>query len=162
MKLILDDGREITLSEEAQEIVKKEISQSKKIKNFSKEGDMGHWYIDCDGEVVVGGGITSSCEDSLNEFTNKEFAEKIAFKQLMERKLLKFKEEYDNVKLDWRKADQRKWYISYIPSVKDLNISYDFRGMSQGAINFSSYEIADKCIGMYKDDLVKYFELGIW
>ena len=123
---------------------------------------MGHWYIDCDGEVVVGGGITSSCEDSLNEFTNKEFAEKIVFKQLMERKLLKFKEEYDNVKLDWRKADQRKWYISYIPSVKDLNISYDFRGMSQGAINFSSYEIADKCIGMYKDDLIKYFELGIW
>ena len=162
MKLILDDGREIALSEEAQEILKKEISQSKKVKYFSKEGDMGHWYIDCDGEVVIGGGITSSCEDSLNEFTSKEFAEKIAFKQLMERKLLKFKEEYDNVKLDWRKADQRKWYISYIPSVKDLNISYDFRGMSQGAINFSSYEIADKCIGMYKDDLIKYFELGIW
>ena len=162
MKLIMDDGREIILSEEAQEILKKEISQSKKVKNFSKEGDKGHWYIDCDGEVVVGGGITSSCEDSLNEFTSKEFAEKIAFKQLMERKLLKFIEEYDKVKLDWRKADQRKWYISYIPSVKDLNISYDFRGMSQGAINFSSYEIADKCIGMYKDDLIKYFELGIW
>ena len=162
MKLIMDDGREIILSEEAQEILKKEISQSKKVKNFSKEGDMGHWYIDCEGEVVIGGGIALSCEDSLNEFTSKEFAEKIAFKQLLERKLLKFKEEYDNVKLDWRKADQRKWYISYIPSVKDLNISYDFRGMSQGAINFSSYEIADKCIGMYKDDLIKYFELGIW
>ena len=101
MKLILDDGREIILSEEAQEILKKEISQSKKTKNFSKEGDMGHWYIDCDGEVIIGGGISSSCEDSLNEFTSKEFAEKIAFKQLMERKLLKFKEEYDNVKLDW-------------------------------------------------------------
>ena len=34
MKLILDDGREIILSEEVQELLKKEISQSKKVKKF--------------------------------------------------------------------------------------------------------------------------------
>ena len=162
MKLILDDGREIILSEEAQEILKKEISQSKKTKNFSKEGDMGHWYIDCDGDVVVGGGITSSCEDSLNEFTSKEFAEKIAFKQLMERKLLKFKEEYDNVKLDWDDEDSGKITLRWNTFKNELEIVSFCITKIQGAIYFSTKEIAEKCIEMYKDDLIKYFQLGIW
>ena len=87
MILIMDDGREIILSEEAQEILKKEISQSKKIKNFSKEGDIRHWYINSYGEILDSVGIVPKDINSLNKFTNKEFAEKIAFKQLMERKL---------------------------------------------------------------------------
>ena len=161
MKLILDDGREITLSKEAQEILKKEISQSKKVKNFSKEGDLGHWYIDCDGEVIIGGGISSSCEDSLNEFTSKEFAEKIAFKQLMERKLLKFKEEYDNVKLDWN-DDSLKYRLYYDAEDKNILIDYNNIYRQQGSIYFSTKEIAKKCIKMYEDDLIKYFQLGIW
>ena len=162
MKLILDDGREIILSEEAQEILKKEISQSKKVKNFSKEGDMGHWYIDCDGEVVVGGGITSSCEDSLNEFTSKEFAEKIAFKQLMERKLLKFKEEFDDMKLDWDDNDKIKYRLFYNETDKEIEINFNYEYKQQGSIFFSSKEIAEKCIEMYKEDLIKYFEMDIW
>ena len=162
MKLIMDDGREITLSEEAQEMLEKEISQSKKVKNFSKEGDMEHWYINSYSEIWEGRAVVPKDINSFGAFTNEEFAEKIAFKQLMERKLLAFKEEYDNVKLDWRKADQRKWYICYHSSVENLEVIHDYRNMLQGTIHFSSYEIANRCIEMYKDDLIKYFKLGIW
>ena len=162
MKLILDDGREIILSEEAQEILKKEISQSKKVKNFSKEGDMGHWYIDSYGEVMVGGAVLPNNTNFLNEFTNKEFAEKIAFKQLMERKLLKFKEEYDNVELDWDDEDSGKITLRWNTFKNELEIVSFCITKIQGAIYFSTKEIAEKCIEMYKDDLIKYFQLDIW
>ena len=162
MKLILDDGREIILSEEAQEILKKEISQSKKVKNFSKEGDLGHWYIDSYGEVMVGGAVLPNNTNFLNEFTKKEFAEKIAFKQLMERKLLKFKEEYDNVELDWDDEDSGKITLRWNTFKNELEIVSFCITKIQGAIYFSTKEIAEKCIKMYKDDLIKYFQLDIW
>ena len=162
MKLILDDGREIILSEEAQEILKKEISQSKKVKNFSKEGDMEHWYIDSFGEVMEGGRVSQRDTNFLNDFTNKEFAEKIAFKQLMERKLLKFKEEYDNVKLDWNDKDSGKITLRWNIFKNELEIVSFCITKIQGAIYFSTKEIAEKCIEMYKDDLIKYFQLDIW
>ena len=162
MKLIMDDGREIILSEEAQEILKKEISQSKKVKNFSKKGDMGHWYINGNGEVALGRTVSPKDINSLNVFTNKEFAEKIAFKQLMERKLLKFKEEYDNVKLDWDDKDSGKIALRWNGFKNELEIVSFCATKIQGAIYFSSKEIAEKCIEMYKDDLIKYFQLDIW
>ena len=162
MKLILDDGREIILSEEAQEILKKEISQSKEVKNFSKEGDTRSWYINSYGKILDSGTVLSKDTISFSAFTNKEFAEKIAFKQLMERKLLKFKEEYDNVKIDWNNNDEIKYRLSYNETDKEIEINSNYEYKQQGSIYFSSKEIAKKCIEMYKDDLIKYFEMDIW
>ena len=162
MKLILDDGREIILSEEAQEILKKEISQSKEVKNFSKEEDMEHWYINSYSEIWEGRAVVPKDINSLNKFTNKEFAEKIAFKQLMERKLLKFKEEYDNVELDWDDEYSEKVTLRWNTFNNELDIVSFYVAKIQGVIYFSTKEIAEKCIKMYKDDLIKYFQLGIW
>ena len=165
MKLILDDGREIILTQEITDMINEEIKQSltenKRSRNFAKEGDKEHYFIDFYGEICRAFFISKNEEETFNAFTSKEFAEKIAFKQLMERKLLKFKEEYDNVELDW-KTDQRKWYICYHSSVENLEVIHDYRNMLQGTIHFSSYEIANRCIKMYKDDLIKYFQLDIW
>ena len=160
MKLIMDDGREIILSEEAQEILKKEISQSKKVKNFSKEGDMEHWYINSYSEIWEGRAVVPKDINSFGAFTNEEFAEKIAFKQLMERKLLAFKEEYDNVELDWK--DKVKYRLFYNKKDKKIKIDNNCQYRCQGSIYLSSREIAEKCIEMYCEDLIKYFELDIW
>ena len=162
MKLILDDGREIILSEEAQEILKKEISQSKEVKNFSKEGDTEYWYINSYGKILESGTVLSKDAISFSAFTNKEFAEKVAFKQLMERKLLAFKEEYDNVELDWDDEDSGKITLRWNTLKNELEIISFCITKIQGAIYFSSKEIAEKCIEMYKDDLIKYFQLDIW
>ena len=162
MKLILDDGREITLSEEAQEMLEKEISQSKKVKNFSKEEDMEHWYINSYGEILKGGAVFPKDANSFGAFTNKEFAEKIAFKQLMERKLLKFKEEFDDMKLYWDDNDKIKYRLFYNETDKEIEINFNYEYKQQGSIYFSSKEIAEKCIEMYKEDLIKYFEMDIW
>ena len=162
MKLILDDGREIILSEEAQEILKKEISQSKEVRNFSKEGDTKYWYINSYGKILESGTVLSKDTISFSAFTNKEFAEKVAFKQLMERKLLKFKEEYDNVDLDWKDKDEIKYRLFYNETNKEIEIKFNYEYKHQGSIYFSSKEITEKCIEMYKDDLIKYFEMDIW
>ena len=162
MKLILDDGREIILSKEITDMINEEISQSKEVRNFSKEGDTRHWYINSYGKIFEGGAVLLKDTNSFSVFTNKEFAEKIAFKQLIERKLLKFKEEYDNVKIDWNNNDEIKYRLFYNETNKEVETNFNYEYKQQGTIYFSSKEIAEKCIEMYKDDLIKYFELDIW
>ena len=166
MKLILDNGKEITLSQELTDMINEEIKQSltenKRSRNFAKEGDEEHYFIDFYGEICRAFFLSKNEEETFNAFTSKEFAEKIAFKQLMERKLLAFKEEYDNVDLDWDDKDKIKYRLSYNEIDKELGANFNYEYKQQGSIYFSSKEIAEKCIEMYKDDLIKYFEMDIW
>ena len=166
MKLILDDGREIVLTQEITDMINEEIKQSltenKRSRNFAKEGDEEYYFIDFYGEICQAFFIRKNEEETFNAFTNKEFAEKIAFKQLMERKLLAFKEEYDNVKLDWNDEDSGKITLRWNTLKNELEIISFCITKIQGSIYFSSFEIAEKCIEMYKDDLNKYFLLDIW
>ena len=165
MKLILDNGKEITLSQELTNMINEEIKQSltenKRSRNFAKEGDKEHYFIDFYGEISRAVFIGKNEEETFNAFTNKEFAEKIAFKQLMERKLLAFKEEYDNVDLDWDN-NEIKYRLFYNETNKEIETNFNYEYKQQGSIHFSSKEIAEKCIEMYKDDLIKYFEMDIW
>ena len=166
MKLILDNGKEITLSQEITDMINEEIKQSltenKRVRNFAKEGDKEHYYINYYGEARHGGFIGKNEEKTFNAYTNEDFTEKIAFKQLMERKLLAFKEEYDNVDLDWDDNDKIKYRLFYNETDKEIEINFNYEYKQQGSIFFSSKEIAEKCIEMYKDDLIKYFEMDIW
>ena len=85
MKLIMDDGREIVLTQEITDMINEEIKQSltenKRSRNFAKEGDKEHYFIDFYGEICRAFFLSKNEEETFNVFTNKEFAEKIAFKQ---------------------------------------------------------------------------------
>lgn len=166
MKLILDNGKEITLSQELTDMINEEIKQSltenKRLRNFAKEGDKEHFFVDFYGEICRAFFISKNEEETFNAFTSKEFAEKIAFKQLMERKLLKFKDEFDNEILNWNNNDEVKYRLFYNETDKEIETNFNYGYKQQGSIHFSSKEIAEKCIEMYKDDLIKYFEMDIW
>ena len=162
MKLILDNGREITLSQELASKIEEEIKVNEKTRNFATLKDDFYWWIDAYNEAIESTYIDNKYIDNCIAFTSKEFAEKVAFKQLMERKLLAFKDEFDNEILDWNDKHKIKYYLFYNETDKEIEINFNYEYKQQGSIYFSSKEIAEKCIEMYKDDLIKYFEMDIW
>lgn len=162
MKLILDDGREITLSQELASKIEEEIKANEKHRNFATLEDKPHWWIDGYGEPVESTYIDEEDIEHCIAFTNREFAEKVAVKQLMERKLLAFKDEFDDMELDWDDEDVSKYRLYYNTEDKEIIAEYNNVYKQQGSIYFSSREIAEKCVEMYKDDLIKYFEMDIW
>ena len=161
MKLILDNGREITLSQELASKIEEEIKVNEKTRNFATLKDDFYWWIGMYDKPFKSTNIDDEDIDNCIAFTSKEFAEKVAFKQLMERKLLAFKEEYDNVDLYWDN-DKIKYRLFYNETDKEIEINFNYEYKQQGSIYFSSKEIAEKCIEMYKEDLIKYFEMDIW
>ena len=161
MKLILDNGREITLSQELASKIEEEIKVNEKTRNFATLKDDFYWWIGMYDKPFKSTNIDDEDIDNCIAFTSKEFAEKVAFKQLMERKLLAFKDEYDNVDLYWDN-DKIKYRLFYNETDKEIEINFNYEYKQQGSIYFSSKEIAEKCIEMYKEDLIKYFEMDIW
>lgn len=157
MKLVLDNGKEITLSEELVNTIMKEI----KLRNFVTEVGLEHWYVEYDSNTQYDPDATEIDIEAFNAFTNKEYAQKVAFKQLLERKLLAFKDEYDK-ELDWNDYEKQKYSLQYAKRSKEVVVSDNYYVKRQGSIYFSSKKIAEKCIEMYKDDLIKYFEMNIW
>ena len=162
MKLILDNGREITLSQELASKIEEEIKVNEKTRNFATLKDDFYWWIGMYDKPFKSTNIDDEDIDNCIAFTSKEFAEKVAFKQLMERKLLAFKDEYDNVDLYWDDNDKIKYRLFYNETDKEIEINFNYEYKQQGSIYFSSKEIAEKCIEMYKEDLIKYFEMDIW
>ena len=162
MKLILDNGREITLSQELASKIEEEIKSNEKTRNFATLKDDFYWWIDAYNKAIESTYINNKHIEKYIAFTSEEFAEKVAFKQLMERKLLAFKDEFDNEILDWNDKHKIKYYLFYNKRYKEIETNFNYEYKQQGAIYFSSKEIAEKCIEMYKDDLIKYFEMGIW
>lgn len=161
MRLILEDGTEVKLCNELVEQLNKAVSAAKKEKKKDTGFFDGEYREDClticyDGEINK----TISDEKSsefLNEFTSREFAEKIRNRQLLERKLIKFSLEHDGDKIDWDDADNSKYHICYSYADNELSVNSVLVTNRCGVICFYSKEIADKSIEEYHDDLIKYF-----
>ena len=163
MKLILDNGKEITLSQELASKIEEEIkSNNEKTRNFATLKDGFYWWVDAYNEVIKSTHIEDIDIENYVAFTSEEFAEKVAFKQLMERKLLAFKDKFDNEISDWNNNNEVKYRLLYNKTDKEIETNFNYEYKQQGSIYFSSKEVAEKCIEMYKDDLIKYFEMDIW
>ena len=160
MYLVLEDGTEVKLSDE----LVKQLNESINAATEEKKKDTG-FFEGKEGKncwVVCSDGIFNeeSCNKSrelLNEFTSKEFAEKIRNKQLLERKLMKFSSEHDGDKIDSEDFSQYKYRIYYSYSDNELSISATCCVAQCGAIDFYSKEVAEKAIETYHNDLIKYF-----
>lgn len=160
MRLILEDGTEVKLSDELvkqlNEAINATTEEEKKDTGFfeGKEGK-NCWVVCSDGIFNE-----ASCNESrelLNEFTSREFAEKIRNRQLLERKLMKFSLEHDGDKIDWDDDDNSKYHICYSYACNDLCVKSVLVTNRCGAICFYSKKITDQAIEEYHDDLIKYF-----
>ena len=161
MRLILEDGTEVKLSDELVKQLNEAINvakeESKDTGFFNGEYGKKCWIIMCDGNIVSDYESSEDTRKNINEFTSEEFAEKIRNKQLLERKMMKFSSEHDGDKIDSEDFSQYKYRIYYSYSDNELSISATCCVAQCGAIDFYSKEVAEKAIEEYHNDLIKYF-----
>jgi hypothetical protein len=122
-----------------------------------------YFYIDMDGIVEnrqfeTVDRFDEIMVDTANVFYTKEKAEEINFKQTLFRKLQRFADEYNECKIDWNDFSQRKYTIYYNCITKEFLIDNKRQYHHFGQVYFSSEEICQKAIDVFKEDLLKYYE----
>lgn len=93
--------------------------------------------------------------NSLNYFNNRNYAEYVAFKETLMRKLDKFAWEHNAKAINWDDKSI-KYYIIFDNYEKKLDIYVSYYSQSNN-IYFTSKEIAEKAIEEFKDDLMKLY-----
>lgn len=142
------------------EIIQKKVEQEDNKNGWwiPKEGE-GYYYICTDGYVQgalnTGADIDKCKINNINCYETGQQAERVAFEQLLHRKLKKFMVE-NNSKVDWNN-DDNKYDIWYDYEDKQFNTGCYESARDFAQIYFSSEEIAEKAIEEFKDDLVRYF-----
>ena len=167
MKLLLDNGKEIELSEELANQLQEVINEEKKQNGWNRVTEQKRYYFNSLLNVTTYNYENNDNTDKelynvANYFSSKELAEKIAFKQILERKLMRFSAEHKGDKIDLKDANKQKYYIYYNYKTNELKIC-DFNSCCNfGGVYFYSKEIAKQAVEEFKDDLIKYFTMDIY
>ena len=91
-----------------------------------------------------------------NYFNNKEYAEYVAFKETLMRRMDRFAWEHNEIDINWRDSCSAKYYIAFDNIYNELSIDCNCTYQSNN-IYFTSREIAAKAIEEFKDDLIKLY-----
>lgn len=104
----------------------------------------------------------SDCDkryEIANYFSTREKAEEIDFKQTLFRKLQRFSDENGGSEIDWNREGQNKYVICYNLAKEQLQVKVKWFTREFGQVYFISYEIAEKAIELFHDDLIKYYTM---
>ena len=93
--------------------------------------------------------------NTVNYFNNKNYAEYIAFKETLMRKIDRFAWEHNAKVINWDNLSS-KYYIAFDNYSKELKVFWAIRHKSND-IYFRSEEIARMALEKFKDDLVKLY-----
>lgn len=119
-----------------------------------KDGDK-YYHISSKGKVI---GIIHR-NDYLDNFhvanfnacKDKEYMEKLALKEKLNRVLEQYSYQHGGDKIDWKNDEQNKYYIEYDWGYKNYNICCYKKFQHQGTVYFISIEIAEQALEKFKD-----------
>ena len=94
--------------------------------------------------------------EAINYFNSKNYAEYIAFKETLMRKLDKFAWENNAKAVTWGDGST-KYYIIFSHIDNELIVRGVSMYMSNNIIYFTSHEIAEKALEEFKEDLIKLY-----
>ena len=143
------------------ELVEMEFKEVNQIKNpYTRVNNREKYY-----SIVRDGSIDSLNEDRVkydnkvfstaNYFNNKEYAEYIAFKESLMRRIDRFAWDY-NAQTVALNDYSRKYFILFSVDDNELIIDWNCSYKSSN-VYFASKEIAEKAIEKFKDDLIKLY-----
>lgn len=141
------------------DVVKSEKENIRFLTGNEKIGT-GYFFID-EYNKIINSAFTKANVDTkrieaCNSFTSKELAEKIARRQLLERKLIKFSLEHGGNEIDWD-ARKSKAEIYYDYRTEEVNIRSEYQSKSQGTVYFATEEVAQQAIEQFNGELIQYF-----
>ena len=142
----------------------KEYTQPKPLTGWERVGENESYYS-INGNSYVEEMTEDMCmEDKYyyedaNYFSTEDKAEEINFKQTLFRKLQRFSDENGGNEIDLN-CDCHKFCIEYC-SYGKLLVSNRFSSTTRdfGQVYFTSREVAQQAIDLFKEDLIKYFTM---
>lgn len=152
----------ITRSFSIAELLKLDFEEVKETKNpYERVEQDGLYYnVAADGRVRpykdINDGTDYNLFNSLNYFNNKDYAEYVAFRETLMRKLDKFAWE-NNARAVNRCAGSKKYYIALFSQSNELMVDWDYGYDVSNTIYFTSHEIAVKALEEFKEDLMKLY-----
>ena len=151
----------ITRSFSMAELLKLDFEEVKETKNPYERVEQDELYYNVaeDGRVRpykdINDGTDYNLFNSLNYFNNKEYAEYIAFKETLMRKIDRFAWGHNAKVIDWER-NSKKYYITFDIDIKNLVVYWRVSHKSND-IYFTSKEIAKKALEEFKEDLIKLY-----
>ena len=94
--------------------------------------------------------------EAINYFNSKNYAEYIAFKENLMRRIDRFAWEHNKEVIDWNNTEKRKYKIIYNYKYKILEIECEIRRREMG-IYFDSAETARAAMEAFEVDLMKLY-----
>ena len=142
------------------ELLKMNFEEIKEMKNPYKRVERGDKY-----HSMFGFRIHSNTDNNdefanklfstANYFNNKAYAEYIAFKETLMRKLDKFAWEHNETVINWNDCSPN-YYIAFDNGNNELIITCCMTYQANN-IYFTSREIAEQALEKFKDDLIKLY-----
>lgn len=121
--------------------------------------DEAYYFVEEEGKVrhfkELNDHVDNNQFNSLNYFNNKNYAEYVALKENLMRKLDKFAWEHNAKVINWYDCST-KYYIKFEIDIKKFRI-YRCISCRSNDIYFTSEEIAEKALKKFKDDLMKLY-----
>ncbi len=151
----------ITRSFSMAELLKLDFEEIKETKNPYERVNLGkrYYFKNEIGEVDYLKDLNGYFDDEqfihANYFNNKNYAEYVAFKETLMRKLDKFAWEHNTKVINWCDSSE-KYYIAFSNQYSELMIDWDFAYKSNN-VYFTSREIAEMALEKFKDDLIKLY-----
>ena len=143
------------------ELLKMDFEEIKEMKNPYERVDRKDTYYVVNEQRGVGSFkdsndyIDNKLFNGLNYFNNRNYAEYVALKENLMRRMDKFAWENNAKVIDWD-SNATKYYIAFDNYNKELIIDWDFLLQSNN-IHFTSRKIAEKALEKFKDDLIKLY-----
>lgn len=143
------------------ELLEMEFEEVKKTKNpYSRvRSSKKYYFVDSCGcsetTTDYNHGIDHKLFNIANYFNDKEYAEYVAFKENLMRKLDKFAWEHNARAIDWNNC-RHKYFILF--SIDDNELIVDWnRVHKSNNVYFTSRKIAEQALEKFKDDLMKLY-----
>lgn len=143
------------------ELLKMEFEEIKETKNpYTRVDNEKLYYVIEQGGWVdfieeYGHDYDNKMFNVANYFNNKEYAEYIAFKETLMRKMDRFAWEHNARVIDWNDSTT-KYYIAFSNTHNELIIDWSCSHQANN-VYFTSKEIAEKAIEEFKEGLIKLY-----
>lgn len=142
----------------------KKPQRSKQASNwdrYDRNGFKSNYYSVGSERVVnnidTGSTLASELYEIANYNTNKKQMERIKFEQDLYRKMLRFAQQNNTNKIDWNNQNKEKYCLCYCYETNKIEICVFHYTQHFGQVYFTSKDIADKAMELFKDELIEYF-----
>lgn len=136
---IVINGKRTELTEEQLEQLGIKVEKENP---FARQLGANYFYIQANGTIMFETDGNTSFDkimySQINYFKDRDFAQQVAWHELLNRKLLKYAYEHDAADCDWGKSQEKKFYITWDNARKKFYVDWAYNLKNGGDVYFNN------------------------